>query len=89
MVGQPQIDVVRPALAGLRLQIRRQQYADPGAPGTEQGDSQIGGIFKMHGQTLYALGLQTGGQAQGLFAQLCVIECRCACYGTRRQGLEQ
>jgi hypothetical protein len=56
----------RPALAGLRLQVGGQQHADAGAPGAEQGDGQVGGIFQVHRQALHAAGLQARRQLQGL-----------------------
>ncbi|MNF80707.1 hypothetical protein D3C84_629560 [compost metagenome] len=89
LIGQPQVHLVRPALARLRLQVGRQQHAGPGTPGAQQGNRQIGGVFKVHGNALHAQGLQAGGQVQGLCAQVCVIERRLGRDGTLRLGLEQ
>ncbi|MNF98863.1 hypothetical protein D3C84_817380 [compost metagenome] len=89
LICQPQIDFARPALARLGLQVGRQQYADPGTPGAKQGNRQVGGVFQMHGNALHTLRLQAGGQAQGLFAQLCVIQHRLGRHGAFRLSLEQ
>ncbi len=67
LVGQPQVDFARPALAGLGLQVSGQQHAGPGTPGAQQGHRQFHGVFQMHRQAPYAMGLQGSGQAQGLF----------------------
>ena len=55
----------------------------------QQGNRQVGGVFKMHGNAPHTAVLQAGGQAQGLLAQLCVIELRFGRHGTLRLGLEQ
>ena len=89
LVGQPQVDVARPALPGLRLQVGGQQHAHPGPPGAEQGNRQVGGVFQVHGNALHALGLQMGRQAQGLFAQLGMVQRRNVGHGSGRWRLEQ
>ncbi|MNY06200.1 hypothetical protein D3C86_1389470 [compost metagenome] len=89
LIGQPYVDVFRPALASLRLQVRRQQHADPGTPGAEQGNRQVGGILKVHGHLPDTPGLQAGGQAQRQFAQSGVIQCRTGRDGAVRLSLEQ
>lgn len=63
LIGQPQVDLVRPALPGLGLQVGGQQHADSGAPGAEQGYRQVSGVFQIYGNVLYTLGLQTGSEA--------------------------
>ena len=70
LVGDPQIHLTGPALAGLALQVGRQQHAYPGAPGTEQCDAQLGGIFKVHRHLPDATGLKPARNAQCLRAPL-------------------
>ncbi|MNP14527.1 hypothetical protein D3C76_1068560 [compost metagenome] len=89
LVGQPQIHVRRPALACLRLQVGGKQDPHPGAPGTEQGDGQVGGIFQVHRHMPHAPGMQAGRQAQRRVPQLRVIQRRIDRNGAFRLSLEQ
>ncbi|MNQ87064.1 hypothetical protein D3C85_1022740 [compost metagenome] len=89
LIGQPQIDVACPALTSWRVQVSGQQHADSGTPGAEQCNRQVGGVFKVYGDVLYALGLQPGRQTQGLFAQLPMVQRRVGRHGAFRLRLEQ
>ncbi|MNI88153.1 hypothetical protein D3C73_1454190 [compost metagenome] len=62
LISQPQVDLIRPALTSLRLQVRRQQHADSGTPGAQQRDRQLGGILEVHGHLPYSPGFQAGSQ---------------------------
>ncbi len=89
LVGQPQVDLGRPALAGLGLQVGREQDAHSGTPGSEQGDGQFGGVFQVHRHTLYTAGTQACGQAQRLVPQLRMTERRIDSNCALRLSLEQ
>ena len=88
-VGEPQVYLTGPALAGLGLQVGRQQHADPGPPGAEQGDGQLRGVFQVQGHALHAPGLEPGGQAQRLVVQGAVVEYRVEGHRPPRVSLEQ
>ncbi len=70
LIGQPQLGLGVQALTVRRLQVRRQQHARAGAPGTEQGDRQLRGIIQVHGQAAHIASLQPTGQLQRLLLHL-------------------
>ena len=84
---QPQIALPGQTLAGLGLGIGRQQHADPGAPGGQQGDGQFAGIFQIQGQALDVARLEGTRQVQGLLAQGGVIQI--GAYGATGVGVQQ